>query len=520
VHPAGAADWSDLFKPTPQWSAVASNIQVFVISAGYVIQTPGPQVKAALADLTSRHIKIALGVQSIDLQPTDQCGHEEGYQNSEYSEKAAIKLHSLGIKLSILALDEPVWFGHYEPSDQGCRFGMKELVQRVAMNVRAYVRLFPHVDIGDVEPIPVLTEHSDWKSIFDTFSEELRASVGHPLVFLHTDVSWRNPSYPQALREVAQFTASRKLQLGIIYKGDDADKNAAEWVAEAIRRFNMVEDELQIQPVQASFATWEPYPQYVLPEDSDFTLSHVIARYVLPRTRISAEFREEKLIGSLRSLLGAPIANAKIALLVSRPENASAPATQTLSGTVPKNARFAIIGLRVNAECLCSGYNDFVIGDPRYEESGIGHTAYKYALVSRFASRSEGSFGGGHVNKVTEQGRTYLRITIDKNDRLGINSEPFRVTGGANYQLQIPVQSMTKVGIFGEVTLIWLNQERQGFHRANLFVGPYESLIGITLTKKDGTFEFAQNFDRTATEPLKLEFEGNDKYRAAALNLR
>ena len=56
-------------------------------------------------------------------------------------------------------------------------------------------------------------------------------------------------------------------------------------------------------------------------------------------------------------------------------------------GTVPSAARFAIIGMRVNSECLCGGLNDLMVGNLRYAESAGGTVVQKYNLAEEAKRR-------------------------------------------------------------------------------------------------------------------------------------
>ena len=42
------------------------------------------------------------------------------------------------------------------------------------------------------------------------------------------------------------------------------------------------------------------------------------------------------------------------------------------SGTVPAKAKTAIMGIRINCECLCDGTSDLLVGKFNYQESVSG----------------------------------------------------------------------------------------------------------------------------------------------------
>jgi hypothetical protein len=154
THPHGVADWNALFRPTPEWAAVASRINIFGITVGYVLTATDQELVAIATDLQRRQIGLSVALQSIARTASDTCGNQEGYGVEPEHARAAAKLHRLGIAPRYLALDEPLWFGHFSTDPLSCRFTLEELARRVSANVEKYVALFPDITLGDIEPIP------------------------------------------------------------------------------------------------------------------------------------------------------------------------------------------------------------------------------------------------------------------------------------------------------------------------------------------------------------------------------
>jgi hypothetical protein len=516
VRPVGAADWNDLFKPTPEWSAVAAKVQVFAITAGYVLQTPAPQIKAALTDLANRHIKIVLGMQSVGIQPGDQCGHEEGYQDSEYSEKAAMKLRSLGIDLSNLALDEPVWFGHYDTGDQGCRFETAELAKRVAANVNAYAKYFPKITIGEVEPVPLITTFKDWRLVFETFSQEITHFTGKKLKYLQTDVNWRDPGFSEGLGNVAAFARSHNLKFGIIYNADGSDTTSEAWVAEAIHHFEIVESVNGILPDQVVFETWDQVPTHVLPETANDTLSHILYVHLLPQPSLKVSKEGNTIRGTLKDMADRPIEDASIVLKTSGLIPKQGVIERVLSGIVPQNVAYAIIGLRVNMECLCKASNDLLAGDLTFNEEG--ELPHYYGLVDEAKVHNGQFWNGIYIGIKNELGHPLAHIVVPLNQHFGFNSDIFSVTPGKAFTLRIPLASVDGHGMAGSATVIWFDKDRHGVRRSNLYLGFDESVVATTRSDKNG--EFSIFVPPGAAGPLQtVEFGGDAHFRGAGQRL-
>ena len=520
VRPKGAVDWDKLFKPTPEWSAVAAKIQVFSITAGYVVQAPDEELKAVAADLTNRHIAIALGMQSVGIGPGDHCGHEEGYGVPAYTARAADKLHRLGVPLRYLALDEPVSFGHYDSGPQGCRFALPELARRVALNVHAYQQYFPDVIIGDIEPVPLLTTFPDWQPAFRSFAHELSLATGKSLTFLQTDVNWRLPSFYPSLRETAAFAHAQGLKFGVIYKGDGGDDSGPAWVAAAVRHFEWLETGQGLVPEQAIVETWEPHPTHVLPETSDGTLSHVIARYRLTRTKIAAVRAGAAVSGQLTDEHGAPIANAKVELRTLGVGPGRPPAVHSVSGTVPEKARFAIMGIRVNTECLCTGPNDLLVGNFRYAESDGGNVVQQYDLPQEAERHSGRIWNGIEMATAVIGGQPFAHLVVRPDQHFGFNSATFDVTSGARFDFQVPIGAVAGDGMFGDATIIWFDGPKHALGQTRIYLDRNGSAVGSAVTGGDGRFSIGKTGKSEAGGGgLEIEFAGDAPRRGTLLRL-
>jgi hypothetical protein len=520
VHPHGVADWNSLFKPSPEWAAVAAKIQIFSITAGYVVQAPDEDLRAAASDLASRHIALALGMQSVGIGSGDNCGHEEGYGEPGYTARAAEKLHRLGISLQYLALDEPVWFGHYETGPQGCRFAVPELARRVALNVRAYQRYFPDVTIGDIEPVPLLTTFPDWKPIFQSFAHEFALVTGRPLTFLQTDVSWRTPSFESALREISAFARQEGMKFGVIYNGDGGDDSGPAWVADAVRHFEWLETGGGVVPEQAIVASWDPQPTNVLPETSSGTLSHVVARYRLPRTVLTANQDGSAVSGGLTDESGLPVPRARVVLRTVGLDRFRAPVVHVASGTVPSAARFAIIGMRVNSECLCGGPNDLMVGDLRYAESAGGTVVQKYNLAEEAKRRIGQVWNGIEMGVAVADGQSFAHLVVRPDQQFGFNSTTFSVTPGAHFDFQVPIGAVHGDGMYGTAVIIWLDNPHHGLMRTNIYVGREGSVAGSAVTGDDGHFRIVGvSRELLGGGGLEVEFDGDASRRGTELRL-
>ena len=139
--------------------------------------------------------------------------------------------------------------------------------------------------------------------------------------------------------------------------------------------------------------TWDPHPARVLPMESDATLGGLVGRYLLPRTRIEATRSAGGVQGRLVDAAGRPVAGAHIRVQAIGADPSRPLPVRTVSGIVPPNARFAILGMRVNTECDCDGANDLFVGDLTYLETAGGSARQSYSMPAEAARLQAGAKG-------------------------------------------------------------------------------------------------------------------------------
>ena len=147
----------------------------------------------------------------------------------------------------------------------------------------------------------------------------------------------------------------------MIYNGDGLDDSNAGWIAHAERNYTVLETEHGLVPDIAVFSSWNKYPTHALPETSPDTMTSLINRYRLPRTRFEARrerqgWRARLVDGAGQGLAGETVTIARLGLDPDAP-----PPVRTVSGIVPSDAVGAILGWRVNTECRCAGDNDLLL---------------------------------------------------------------------------------------------------------------------------------------------------------------
>ena len=289
-----AVDFMDLFRPDAPWRATAARVKVFKLYASFLGPASQDQVNAIVADLNRRHIAIALEAGVIDVGPISThppCGGlglVEGYGVPEQARAIADKIKRAGGVVRYIAMDEPLWYGHFftgKPGGQpGCHSSVGEIARLVVPTLSAYVDAFPTVAIGDVEPSDV-ADQPGWRAVMADWGRAYQAAMGRPLAFFHLDIPWARPDAQKTALDLFAFAESLKRQgmvekVGVIYDASPMAPGDAAWVREAQSHIRFLEMDNGLRPDHAVFQSWTASPTHALPETAPDTLTGLANAYI------------------------------------------------------------------------------------------------------------------------------------------------------------------------------------------------------------------------------------------------
>jgi hypothetical protein len=313
---------------------------------------------------------------------------------------------------------------------------------------------------------------------------------------------------------MAGIARAEGLKFGVIYNGDGDDATNAAWVADARRHIDAFETGQGVIPDHAIFQTWDQHPTRALPMDSDDSVGGMVGYYLRQRVRLQIDRSATRLHGQLtEASSGRPVAGARITLQVLGSDPSRTPPIRTVTGTVGPRARYAILGLRVNTECLCGGDNHLLIGPLTYGDSeGVRQTvpvpmpAGGQAIGSNTPLVRAHSIGGEEI----------ARVTVRPDQHFAFNSAVFPVMPGAHFAFAVPMGAVGEGGLFGTVTVIWLDADHHGLYRTVIRLPDDATEVATVTTGADGRFDFpARDVESLAGRRLKLEFQGNPADRGA-----
>lgn len=282
TSPAGHHSWELLFDtPDAPWPQALSHVKVIGVLTQALVKISDDELAKVVARLKQQHV--ALGIEMLAqaytlpgmAAPPGCGGGVEGYFPPEQTAALAAKIKHAGGTLQYIAMDEPLWFGHYYDGHLACRSSIADVAARVAANLREYQKLFPDVVIGDIEPFPSITDQPNWQNDYKAWTQAVQHAVGKPVSYLFVDINWGQVKWQQSLPAVAAFARANSLPLGMIYNAapPPASMTNEAWLADVRQNFIHIEKDMHVAPDWAMFTSWAKYPghavtdQYGLGED-------------------------------------------------------------------------------------------------------------------------------------------------------------------------------------------------------------------------------------------------------------
>jgi hypothetical protein len=141
--------------------------------------------------------------------------------------------------------------------------------------IQAARSIFPDVLVGESEPLSGPAGAQEYQDWLDTF---YRVN-GYHLAFLHMDVDWSRPTWPDEYKLIQDHGQQLGVPVGMIYTGNGFDKTDEAYLEATGERVKKLEIQAGVQPDHVIFQSWDDKPDRVLPESEPFTYTGFIDQY-------------------------------------------------------------------------------------------------------------------------------------------------------------------------------------------------------------------------------------------------
>jgi hypothetical protein len=303
THPGrlftGSEDFLRLFEPGAPWSTAAGHLHVFKLYGEWVAyHASDAELRTAVEAI--RRLGLALAVEAGPLDPPAGCGQGvEGFAGTDEGRRIAERLRAAGGGIDLIALDEPFFYASIYDGANACRWGAEQVAAEVGEYIGVMRGLFPEVVVGDTEPLAGASTPASYTGWLETF----RRVNGYDLAFLHMDIDWGRPGWPQEVKRIEDFGREFGVPVGLIYTGNFQDASDEAWLSIAGERVLRYEDQTGGRPEHVLFQSWNDKPDRTLPESQAYTFTGFLRTY----------FEDRATLGLRRQGPGANLALDKVA---------------------------------------------------------------------------------------------------------------------------------------------------------------------------------------------------------------
>jgi hypothetical protein len=276
----GAPDFWQLFAPHAPWQTVARHVQVLKLPTQFLAWVPAAKLAEIVVFLKRHHMALAVESLAQSWIGTRPCGQGvEGYGDPDQAAQIAAKIRRVGGVLSYVAMDEPLFFGHFYSGKNACGSTVNGVAARVAGVLAEYRAAFPHVVLGDIEPAGAALLPG-WGPTYAAWLAAVRARLGAPLSFLDADVDWNAAGHMRGMLDLRGLALAQGLTFGVIYNGRDTARTDAAWLSDLAANGRATETALGGPPAQVVFQSWVSAPTRLLPESADLSFAYGILKYL------------------------------------------------------------------------------------------------------------------------------------------------------------------------------------------------------------------------------------------------
>jgi hypothetical protein len=494
-------DYMNLFAANAPWTQAESHVSVFKIYGWPIVDFTDAQLQTVFSFLNQH--KISLAIEFGPLLPTT-CGSGEGFGTQGGAQYTADRIKKNGGTLKYVAMDEPLFFGSINNAPGACQWTPAQVANNAVTSLNVLKNNFPGLIIGDIEPVPANGLAADWVQRYAAWMDAFQAATGSKLAFFHCDTGYL-PTWITDVTNLRVETSKRGIPLGIIYNGLGNDTSDAQWLGRAQQHY--LDFELsEGQPDQAIFQSWTGYPVTHLPETTPYTFTWLLDQYARPRPSLTLNTTLTQAGGSLLDGAGGPVASAPVTVTMHPLGGQGVVSDYVLTGPVPSSATSALVGIRINEECSCSGTADVSMYSFQYSETGAGSRTSTNDFSSGLNFWGLYDTGTSQLESTTIPPGQDLHVTAQPGQVVQLNSFNFNVTGNATYTLHIKARVSPQSAGSGYFLIIFIAGAGE-IQRQTLNIQSGTLTLGAVQTAADGSYSVT--FQAQPGDPTQLQTQAD-----------
>lgn len=498
----GSADFYDLWNADAPWKTASNRVDVFTFGTTYPLHyVDDEQLRPVLQGIADRGFALGVAVGALHIPDPGECTFGEGFGGSEQLDVLK-RIKNLGFTVDVVVFDEPYAFGHIEDSGTSCRWPVETVAHDVAGFVDRARRVFPDAIFGGDEPLWRRPEigAEDMRTWMDAYQD----ATGEPLGFLHLDIEWDRPDWPELVNQISRDARDRGVPIGVFYTGGTANDDLG-WIQAAADHAYQYEEVSGGTLDHVIFASWTDAPRRVLPDDDPNTFTGLINRYFSSRTSFDeVALSDSNLAATLRSDDGEPIAGAPVT--VSFTPLAGVAQTFTLEGQVPDGVSDGLVIIRVNTEGAQPGPADIRIYRVGYAEDGSTRNPDPDFTAGSANWGLYGSGLGSFEESDIGDGRM-LVIAAPPDQDVFVDSSSFPVKPGTAYTLSVEAAVSEESARTAYVAIVFMNGDEGT--REVLTLEPTADTVREMLTDGSGEIHLAVEGLRPGSYRIDIAYRGD-----------
>ena len=269
VQYSGQNGFNHLFDSSSDWDTARADISSFEINTQFAVWGSDILLKQVFLYLNTYGIPLAL--EGLMLPSVGGIGSGvEGFNGPPGGMGSVVaRIKMLGGNLSSLSMDEPLYFGHQSNQTNAPEWSINQVAQNVAVNVDAVRKIFPEIEIGDIEPIQYTNDLQNWISAYQD-------ATGTPLAFLKADLNYVVPTWLSSLEDVSSQLTKYNIPLSVIFDGNSGDTSNISFTEHARQDFLQARTDPKVIFSQAVVQSWLPYPTELLPDYDAGTSTNLV----------------------------------------------------------------------------------------------------------------------------------------------------------------------------------------------------------------------------------------------------